>query len=104
MFDFLKKLFGGGPSVDLAALIQGGAYLVDVRSKAEFSSGHVKGSVNIPLDTLASNLGKLKGKETIVVFCRSGNRSSMAKSLLEQNGFNNVVNGGSWHNVNQYVG
>lgn len=104
MFEFLKKLFGGGPSVDLAALIQGGAYLVDVRSKAEFSAGHVKGSVNIPLDTLASNLSKFKGKENIIVFCRSGNRSSMAKALLEQNGFNNVVNGGSWHNVNQYVG
>lgn len=104
MFDFLKKLFGGGSSEDLAALIQAGAYLVDVRSKAEFASGHVKGSVNLPLDTLAANLGKLKGKDNIIVFCRSGNRSSMAKSLLEQNGFKNVVNGGSWQNVNQYVG
>ena len=103
MFGFLKKLFSGSPSVDLDALIKAGAYLVDVRSKAEFASGHVKGSVNIPLDTLSSNLSKFKGKDAIIVFCRSGNRSSMAKAILEQNGFNNVVNGGSWTNVNQYV-
>lgn len=103
MFGFIKKLLGGGPSVDLGAVIRSGAFLVDVRTKAEFDSGHVKGSVNIPLDVLAANLNKFKGKENIVVFCRSGNRSGMAKSILEQNGFENVINGGSWNNVNQYV-
>ena len=48
-------------------------------------------------------LAKFKNKKNIIVFCRSGNRSSMAKSILEQNGFTNVVNGGTWNNVNQYV-
>jgi len=37
------------------------------------------------------------------VFCRSGNRSGQAKMILEQNGIKNVVNGGTWQNVSQFV-
>ena len=48
-------------------------------------------------------MGKFKDKKNIIVFCRSGNRSSMAKNLLEQNGIKNVVNGGTWENVKQYA-
>ncbi len=104
MMNFLKQLFAGSSSTaDLKSLIEEGAYLVDVRSPGEFAGGHVKGSVNIPLDRIVSQLGKFKNKKSIIVFCRSGNRSSMAKSLLEQNGVKNVVNGGTWDNVNRYV-
>lgn len=102
--NFLKQLFAGNSSTaDLRNLIEEGAYLVDVRSPGEFADGHVKGSVNIPLDRIVSQLGNFKNKKNIIVFCRSGNRSSMAKSLLEQNGIKNVVNGGTWENVNRYV-
>jgi phage shock protein E len=59
----------------------------------------VSGSVNIPLDTVPTQLTKFKNKNNIVVFCRSGNRSGQAKTILEQNGFANVVNGGTWQNV-----
>lgn len=103
MFGFLSKLFGSSASNDLAPLINEGAYLVDVRTPAEFSAGHVKGSVNIPLDTIGRNLSKFKGKKHIIVFCRSGNRSSQAKAILESNGFTNVTNGGTWQQVSQYV-
>jgi rhodanese-related sulfurtransferase len=44
-------------------------------------------------------LEQFKGKDKIVVFCRSGNRSSHAKHTLEKNGIKNVFNGGSWQNV-----
>ncbi|WP_353850680.1 rhodanese-like domain-containing protein [Flavobacterium sp.] len=84
-------------------IIAKGAFLVDVRTSAEFAEGHVKGSVNIPLDQVQNQLAKFKGKENIVVFCRSGNRSSQAKSILEQNGFTNVTNGGTWQEVNQII-
>lgn len=98
MFDFLKNLFGGE---DITEKLKEGAFLVDVRSPQEFDAGHVKGSVNIPLDRVANSLSTFKNKKHIIVFCRSGNRSSQAKSILEKNGFANVTNGGTWQSVNQ---
>jgi len=96
-------LFGGSAKQDLTGIISEGAFLVDVRSAREFSQNQVKGSVNIPIDSIPSQLSKFKNKKHIIVFCRSGNRSSQAKSFLEQNGFTNVVNGGTVEIVNQYV-
>jgi len=74
-----------------------------VRSAGEFADGHVKGSVNIPVDQVQSQLSRFKDKNQIVVFCRSGMRSSQAKSVLERNGFSNVTNGGTWGSVNAIV-
>lgn len=101
--NIFQSLFGGGPTVDLKNVISEGAFLVDVRTPMEFAEGHVKGSVNIPLNNVATQLAKFKNKKNIVVFCRSGGRSSQAKSILEQNGFTNVINGGSWNHVSQFV-
>jgi phage shock protein E len=100
---FFKNLFGSGPTTDLSAIIEQGAFLVDVREPGEFAGGTAKGAVNIPLGRIASQLNKFKGKENIIVFCRSGNRSGQAKTILEQNGFKNVINGGTWEEVNQYT-
>ena len=94
------NIFGGSSNNEnLATLVNDGAFLVDVRSPGEFADGNVKGSVNIPLDQVQNQLAKFKDKESIVVFCKSGNRSSQAKSILEQNGFTNVTNGGTWQDV-----
>ena len=101
--NIFNQLFGGSQSGDLKPIIEEGAFLVDVRTPGEFSQEHVKGSVNIPLDSVPAQLEKFKGKKNIVVFCRSGSRSSQAKNFLEQNGFTNVINGGTWEDVNQYV-
>lgn len=98
-----QNLFGGGQTADLQNLIEQGAFLVDVREPGEFAGGTAKGAINIPLGSVASQLEKFKGKENIVVFCRSGNRSGQAKTILEQNGFKNVVNGGTWEEVNHFV-
>jgi rhodanese-related sulfurtransferase len=52
-----------------------------VRSKAEFSGGHIKGAVNIPVQVLQNHLGQLKDKnKTIITCCASGMRSASAKS------------------------
>ncbi len=101
MIKTLKKFFGL-ESVDLADLISKGALIVDVRSPNEFSTGHVKGSINIPLEKIITQMDKLKKKEYVIVCCRSGNRSGMAKRMLNAKGMNNVTNGGSWLNVKQY--
>ncbi|TCD01532.1 rhodanese-like domain-containing protein [Pedobacter psychroterrae] len=98
-----SSIFGTSDQTKLAEVINEGAFLVDVRSPGEFSSGSVKGAVNIPLDSLQQQLTKFKGKQNIVVFCRSGNRSSMAKSILSQHGYPDVVDGGTWQNVNKVL-
>lgn len=98
---FLSALFGRPSKDKLNEAIQNKAFLVDVRTPAEFSAGHVKGSVNIPLDKLSNQLGKFKNKKNIVVFCQSGGRSHQAKVILERNGHTDVINGGSWRRVAQ---
>lgn len=100
MISFLKKIFGLGPAVNYANLAQQGAIILDVRSKAEFSSGHIKGALNIPVNVLSNNLGQLKDKnKTIITCCASGMRSASAKSILKSHGYNNVFNGGGWSSL-----
>jgi len=101
--NIFKQLFGSSEKVDLKDVIAEGAFLVDVRTPAEFAAGHVKGSVNIPLDKVASQLPKFANNKNIVVFCKSGGRSTMAKAILNNAGFKNVVNGKTWENVKQFV-
>lgn len=101
MLSLFKNLFKSN-SVDLAQLIKEDAVIIDVRSKSEFASGHVKGSINIPLEQIAASAEKLKSHKHVITCCRSGNRSGMAKRTLESKGLKNVTNGGSWQNVNQY--
>ena len=98
MFGLLKSLFGADNS-QLTEVLKEGAFLVDVRTPGEFIGGSVKGAINIPLDRIPAQLTKFKGKKNIVVFCQSGMRSSQAKGILKQNGVENVINGGSWRNI-----
>lgn len=93
---FLKKLFGMGPAVNYAELLENGAQIIDVRSKGEYSGGHIKGSVNIPLDSLQHNLSKIKKDKPVITCCASGMRSATAKNILKSSGFSEVYNGGGW--------
>lgn len=104
MIQLIKNILGIGSKVDLGELIDNGAVIVDVRTKGEYVGGHVKGSVNIPLDQLRNNLKKFKNKEQpIITCCASGMRSASAKGILKSAGYTNVHNGGSWSNVNRFV-
>lgn len=97
MLNLIKKLLGGGPKADFKELVNQGAIILDVRSKGEYNGGHIKGSINIPVDVLSANLSKLKDKEKpIITCCASGMRSASAKSILKSNGYTNVHNGGGW--------
>ncbi len=103
MLQLIKKLLGLGPATDYKALLQSGATIVDVRSKGEYQSGHILGSVNIPLDALSSNLSKLKKDKIIITCCASGMRSASAKSILKSNGYLNVYNGGGWMSLQNRI-
>jgi len=97
MIETLKKVLGFGPSADYAQLVKQGAIILDVRTKGEYNNGHIKGSLNIPVDQLKSNLHRLPGKEvTIITCCASGMRSASAKDILQSCGYVNVFNGGGW--------
>jgi phage shock protein E len=98
-----QDLYGIGKIKDLKNIIEQGAFLVDVRSPLEFTQSHVKGSVNIPLDKIPEKLDQFEDRKNIIVFCLSGGRSTQAKLLLEKYGFTNVINGGTWEHVNQFV-
>ena len=98
-----KQLSDSSAVPDLQTLIKAGAFLVVVRNPSEFAGGQVKGSVNIPLDQVVTQLSKFKNKNNIVVFCQSGGRSLMAKSILTKNGIENIINGGSWNTVANIV-
>jgi phage shock protein E len=104
MINTLKKLFGIGPGVNYAELVKNGATILDVRSKSEFAGGHIKGSVNISVDTLRNNLTKLKDKnKPVITCCASGMRSASAKSILTANGYTQVYNGGGWYSLQSKI-
>ena len=94
MIDFIKNLFGG-KSVNFKELVKNGAQSIDVRTPAEFSTGSIRNSTNIPLQSLNAEMKKLDLKKPIITCCASGMRSSSAKSILKQNGFE-TYNGGGW--------
>jgi phage shock protein E len=102
MMNFLKKIFGGTPT-DYAGLIKNGAVIVDVRTKGEYQNGHIRGSVNIPLDTLKQNMSKIKKNAVVITCCASGMRSASAKSILKANGFAEVHNGGGWARLQNQI-
>lgn len=95
----LSVLFGKKENTELVEALQNNAFLVDVRTPAEFSAGSVDGAINIPLSQVKLQLKKFKGKKNIVVFCRSGARSAQAKQILEQNRIESVINGRSVKHV-----
>lgn len=101
MLESLKKIFGSGSSVDYAKMVAEGAIILDVRSRGEYASGHINGSINIPVDELANQLNKLKDKnKTIITCCASGMRSGSAKNILESKGYTSIYNGGGWFGLN----
>jgi len=101
--EILRKLFGLGPKADFASLVENGAVIVDVRTKGEYKSGHIKGSINVPLQSLSSNLGRFKKDKPIITCCASGMRSASAKSIMKSNGFVEVYNGGGWMSLQNKI-
>jgi len=99
MLKWFKSLFSRKLVVDFAQLIRDGAKVIDVRSKAEFASGHVKGSMNIPLDQIAAKTSRFGKNDVLIVCCRSGSRSASALRILKGKGYQNVYNAGAWMNL-----
>ena len=93
MFDKIKSLLGLEDPVNYNELMANGAKIIDVRTPSEYKRGHIKGSINIPLQELNKKHKKLNKNNTIITCCASGARSASAKGILESNGFKEVYNG-----------
>lgn len=81
-------------AVQAWTLIENGALLIDVRSPAEFQSGHIEGAINIPhmdIDALASAIGEDHSR-AVVLYCGSGRRAGLSQDLLEELGYDGIFN------------
>jgi len=75
---------------------------IDVRTKGEYENGHKESAINFDIQNIMQGkFPDISKDEEVVLYCQSGSRSGMAKTLMEQNGFTNVINGGSLADVSQ---
>ena len=80
-------------------LVDGGARLLDVRTRGEYDAGHVEGAINISVVELKDRLADLEPKDQpIIVYCRSGHRSAAAAGILRDAGFKAVFDLGTIKN------
>lgn len=64
--------------------------VLDVRTVSEYESGHLEGAVNIPVEVLGGHLSELDPNDELLVYCRTGNRSTTAVGILRENGYDRV--------------
>lgn len=93
------------PEVALTKVAQG-AMLVDVRTPEEYAEGHLPEAINIPFEQIAETFAKQGiAKDTpVVVYCRSGRRSGIAKESLDKAGYQAVYNGGGYDSLKASAG
>ncbi|HVY97315.1 MAG TPA: rhodanese-like domain-containing protein [Solirubrobacterales bacterium] len=68
-------------------LVEDGAQLVDVRAQHEWDTGHIAGATHIPLAELSERAGEIDRERPVVLYCRGGNRSTMAAAALSDAGY-----------------
>lgn len=66
--------------------------LIDLRGAAEYNAGHIANAENVFVGTLVDNLQKINKNKNVIIYCQSGDRSSIGYSLLLKNGFKNIAN------------
>lgn len=103
MFESIKNFLGIEKTMQ-APFDTKGAVILDVRTKGEYATGHIQGSVNIPLDQISSVLTQIKDKnKPLITCCASGVRSASAMRFLNSNGYTNVQNGGGWKSLQSKI-
>lgn len=68
-------------------MVEEGAQLIDVRADHEWEAGRIAGATHVPLPELPQRLGEIEKERPVVVYCRGGNRSSMATDALTDAGY-----------------
>lgn len=101
ILDKIRKWLGITSEVeaDYKTLVKEGAQIIDVRTPAEFSAGHIPNSINMPLTHLTKKVARLAKDRQIILCCASGMRSASGKSALVSMGYRHVHDGGSWNSL-----
>lgn len=99
------KRSGQVSSKAAAEYLKNGAMLIDVRSVSEFESGHILQALNMPVDRIEMVApGTVKDKnQFLLLHCSTGMRSNLAKKKLEELGYKNVFNLGSYERAGKIV-
>jgi phage shock protein E len=102
---YMLKRAGQISSKDALAHLKNGALVIDVRSSAEFNSGHLPKAINLPLEEIETVLPhRVKDKnQVLLLHCQSGMRSGVAKKKLKGLGYANAFNLGSYGRAAQVV-
>jgi len=78
--------------------------VIDVRTPEEFSERHYPNAINIPLDQVQQRISEfIDMPKPIVAYCRTGNRSGTAVSILKQNGITDAINAGGLDDLLQQI-
>ncbi|MCB1155914.1 MAG: rhodanese-like domain-containing protein [Leptospiraceae bacterium] len=66
--------------------------MVDVRTEAEWKEGHLEGALFIPMSELQARISEIPKDIPVLIYCRSGNRSTVAANFLASQGYKNLYN------------
>lgn len=88
---------------EIKEYLEKGAVILDVRTLEEWNEGHSDGAKHIVLTTIPLNVDEIKSwNKPVIAVCKSGGRSGQATQFLTNHGLD-VINGGPWQNVDQYL-
>lgn len=94
-----SAFFGFGQGKIRQAL-QDGAVIIDLRNATEYDQGHIRGSLNIPIDRIRANTGRIRDlRKPVILCCADGSHCYEALDMLRDAGIERVVVGGSWESV-----
>jgi rhodanese-related sulfurtransferase len=100
LFDLFKRKDMGS---EIKEYLEKGAIVLDVRTQMEWDEGHCDGAEHIVLNLIPLKLEEIKAfNKPVIAVCKSGGRSGQAAQFLSNNGID-VINGGPWQNVDQYL-
>ncbi len=88
---------------EIKSYLEKEAIILDVRTQMEWDEGHISSSEHIVLNLIPIKIDEIKSwNKPIIAVCKSGGRSGQAAQFLQQNGLD-VINGGPWQNVAQFL-
>lgn len=100
LFDMFKRK---DMSLDIKGYLENDAIILDVRTQEEWNEGHIENAKHIVLNLVPLEIEQIKAwQKPVITVCRSGGRSGQAAQFLKQNGVD-VINGGPWQNVDQFI-